>query len=132
MEKRWASATAWVSMLMLVLTASPLIHIANGQNFNRVGALTFNSGENGLGSSVIDSAAGFAYFGTDTSPGVIVKVRLSNFTRVGSLVLNTGEDHLQSAVIDPAGGDKPWRCGAPLPSVAPPLAPTRRIRYPRQ
>ena len=104
MEKRWASATAWVSMLMLVLTASPLIHIANGQNFNRVGALTFNSGENGLGSSVIDSAAGFAYFGTDTSPGVIVKVRLSNFTRVGSLVLNTGEDHLQSAVIDPAGG----------------------------
>jgi len=104
MEKRRASATAWVSMLMLVLTASPVIHIANGQNFNRVGALTFNSGENSLASSVIDSAAGFAYFGTDTSPGVIVKVRLSNFTRVGSLVLNTGEDHLQSAVIDPAGG----------------------------
>ena len=53
---------------------------------------------------MIDSAAGFAYFGTSTSPGIVVKVRLSDFTRVGALTLHRGEDAPSSAVIDPAAG----------------------------
>ncbi len=52
-------------------------------------------------SAVIDTEHGFAYFGTWTKPGTIVKVRLSTFTRVGAIVLNAGEDGLRSAVIDP-------------------------------
>jgi len=75
---------------------------ANAQT--RVGALTLNTGENDLRSAVIDVSGGFAYFGTDTSPGRVVKVRLSDFTRVGALTLNTGENDLWSAVIDVSGG----------------------------
>ena len=33
----------------------------------------------------------FAYFGTDTDPGRVIKVRLSDFTRVGAVTLNSGE-----------------------------------------
>src|SRR5439155_1320789 len=51
-----------------------------------------------------DTANGFAYFGTVTSPGIIVKVRLSDFTRVAALTLNPGENYLYSAVIDTANG----------------------------
>ena len=74
-------------------------------DFTRVGALTLNSGENGLYSAVIDPTGDHAYFGTTASnPGVVVKVRLSDFTRVGALTLNSGENKLLMVVIDPAGG----------------------------
>ena len=66
--------------------------------------LTLNGGENELTCAVSDEAAGFAYFGTYTNPGIVVKVRLSDFTQVGALTLNEGEGYLMSAVIDPVGG----------------------------
>ena len=40
--------------------------------------ITLDSGENNLTSAVIDTAAGYAYFGTSTSPGIIIKIDLSN------------------------------------------------------
>jgi len=46
----------------------------------------------------------FAYFGTNTSPGRVVKVMLSDFTRVGALILDSGENSLVSAVIDQPDG----------------------------
>ena len=46
----------------------------------------------------------FAYFGTDTTPGKVIKVRLSDLTRVGALTLNSGETQLVSAVIDQPDG----------------------------
>jgi hypothetical protein len=73
-------------------------------DFTRVDALTLTAAENDLRSAVIDTAGGYAYFGTFTSPGVVVKVRLSDFTRVAALTLNSGESYLRSAVIDPADG----------------------------
>ena len=79
-------------------------------DFSEQGSLTLNAtAENGLGSAVIDRAAGFAYFatnnsGTPNSPGIIVKIRLSDFKRVGALTLNAGETRLRAAVIDPAVG----------------------------
>jgi hypothetical protein len=76
--------------------------VSNG--FTQVGSLTLNTGESALRSAVIDPASGYAYFGTNTAPGVVVKVRLSDFTRVGNLTLNTGENELDSAVIDSANG----------------------------
>jgi G8 domain/Domain of unknown function (DUF4214) len=73
--------------------------------FSRIDSLTMTRGENSLFCAAIDTAAGFAYFGTFSgTPGIVVKVRLSDFTRVGALVLNSGESALDAAVIDPAGG----------------------------
>jgi hypothetical protein len=54
-------------------------------------------------SAIVDSAGGFAYFGTigrgPTDHGAIVKVRLSNFTQVAALPLDQGEGVL-AGVID--------------------------------
>jgi hypothetical protein len=72
-------------------------------DMTRVDALSLRMGED-VRSSVIDTVAGFAYFGTYTEPGVVVKVRLSDFTRVGTLTLDPGEGGLTSAVIDPVAG----------------------------
>src|SRR2546427_12525512 len=70
--------------------------------FGRMGGLTLPPREVDFAAAVNDSAGGFAYFGTLTSPGVVVKVDLATFAVVGSLTLASGEDHLTSAVIDPA------------------------------
>lgn len=75
----------------------------------RVGATPFlSTGENGLSSAVIDTAAGYAYFGTQTSPGIVVKIALGAGStapsRVGALTLNSGEDFLNSAVMDSTAG----------------------------
>ena len=75
----------------------------------RIGAASFlNAGEGDLVSAVVDAAAGYAYFGTNTIPGTVIKVALGSGTdaprRVGALTLNSGEDYLESAVIDTAAG----------------------------
>lgn len=62
--------------------------------------LRLNRGEDDLRCAVIDADGGYAYFGTNTSPGRVVKIRLSDFKRVGAVTLDHGEDHLTSAVID--------------------------------
>jgi len=89
-------------LISIVAVCSAALPMANA--LTRVGALTLNTGENTLYSAVIDTANGYAYFGTETAPGIVVKVRLSDFTRVGALTLNLGENLLRSAVIDTANG----------------------------
>src|SRR5207244_308412 len=59
-------------------------------SFTETSSLTLKRSEPDLTSAVIDRANGFAYFGTNTSPGMVVKVHLSDFTRVGALTLNAG------------------------------------------
>ncbi len=86
-------------LLLVAIAAAPVSHAQT-----EVSALTLLSGEARLASAIIDTSSGFAYFGTDTSPGVVVKVRLSDFSRVGALTLNPGQDHLVSAVIDTLNG----------------------------
>jgi len=70
--------------------------------------LRLDAGENAVFASLVDSAAGFAYFAFPgfpaPSPAEIVKVRISDFTRVGTLTLAQGESDIRSAVIDTAGG----------------------------
>jgi len=55
-----------------------------------------------------DTAAGYAYFGTDTSPGIVVKVALGTGatppSQVAYLTLNTNEDKLSSVLIDTVNG----------------------------
>ncbi|MFN8457879.1 MAG: hypothetical protein U0401_25050 [Anaerolineae bacterium] len=51
---------------------------------------------------MIDPANGFAYFGTDTSPGQVkVNIAPASFARVGAITLNAGEEFLT------LGGDRP-------------------------
>ena len=68
------------------------------------GSLTFTRSEDSSFTALIDQLHGFAYFATDTAPGMVIKVRLSDFTRVGSLVLNPNEFFPSAGVIDPANG----------------------------
>src|SRR5690348_3972733 len=93
-----------ISLIMVLAATSALTSIPEAKAFSVVGTLPLRIGELGLISAVIDSAAGFAYFGTGNSPGILVKVRLADFTRVGSLTLNAGENIPTSAVIDSAAG----------------------------
>src|SRR5678815_2714290 len=52
---------------------------------DRVGNLTLNTGEDRLISAVISPSGDYAYFGTQTSPGIIVKVaQTTSFTSTGS------------------------------------------------
>lgn len=85
-----------------------VVKIALGTGTNppvRVGALTLNSGEDTImGAAVVDTPNGYAYFGTGTSPGRIVKVSLGTGAnppvRIAASTLNTGEDSPYVAVID--------------------------------
>lgn len=73
----------------------------------RIGAATFNLGDSGVESAVLDADGGFAYFGTGSTPGTVVKVALGAGNnppaKVSSLTLNPGEGPLFSAVADTHG-----------------------------
>jgi len=95
------------TLLITALTITALTSLSiisrPAMAFSRVTSITLASGENYLCSAVIDPSGQYAYFGTYTAPGKVVKIRLSDFTRLGTIILNTGEDGLRSAVIDPSG-----------------------------
>ena len=78
------------------------------EDLGRLGAFTLADGEENLRSAVIDEANGYAYFGTFTSPGQIVKVALarngSPARRVGAVTLGPNEFSVWSGVIDAAAG----------------------------
>ncbi len=67
-----------------------------------------SSGANLFRCATGDTTTGYAYLGTDTSPGTIVKVALGTGsappTQVASLTLHTGEDKPSIALIDTANG----------------------------
>jgi len=69
---------------------------------SRVDSIVIEDGP--ISSAVIDTVAGFAYFGLDTTaPAKIIKVDLSTFTRVATLEINEAQ-RLTTGVIDPIGG----------------------------
>ncbi len=78
------------------------VSTANAQT--RVGSITLKPGESFLASAALDPVHGFAYFGTDTMPGIIVKVGLTDFSRLGAFTLRTGENGVRSAVVDAVNG----------------------------
>ncbi len=73
------------------------------ENLTRIGRKDLNNGERPLYSAVIDPDGAYAYFGTGTSAGRVVKLDLSNFSRVGAITLAAGENNLTSAVMGPDG-----------------------------
>lgn len=74
------------------------VALAGASQMERIGAVTFEPSETNPQSLITDGE--FAYVGTRTSPGRVVKVRLSDMTRVATLTLNAGENVLYSAVTD--------------------------------
>src|SRR2546428_450679 len=108
---RWPVYRVRKSHIVLALALTSALFVWSSppaKAFSQVGALTLNAGENRPSSAVIDSAAGFAYFGTsdldDHSSASIIKIRLSDFSRVDALKLNAGENIVSAAAIDPDGG----------------------------
>ena len=116
-----------ISLLTLWLVVlSGLYPVSFGQSpsFNRAATLTLNQGEAYPMSASIDTAGGFAYFGTGCRAVVAyyppwappsstcaepigataVKVRLSDFSEVGSIALNTSGYGVTVSVIDPSSG----------------------------
>ena len=89
-----------ITLLACVASTSVVMRV---QAFSRTSAVTLDNGEDQLSSVVIDPSGSYAYFGTYTGPGIVVKGRLSDMSRVGALTLNAGEGGLVSAVIDPTG-----------------------------
>ncbi len=84
-----------------ISTASPFYNLSLiAVPFSQGGILTLNYDESAITSVVIDTTNGFGYFGTGTSPGIIIKVRLADNSRVGALTLASGENNLTTAVMD--------------------------------
>jgi hypothetical protein len=84
------------------------VDIDPNRTFERIGAVTFNSGETGPTGGVIDVANQFAYFGTSETPAKVVKIALGSGsnppTRVTAIPFSSGENNAQAAVIDTTNG----------------------------
>ncbi|HDP35459.1 MAG TPA: DUF5011 domain-containing protein, partial [Candidatus Hydrogenedentes bacterium] len=80
------------------------VNYPNG-GMQRLEGIALSSGEDNIGCAIVDHIQGYAWFGTYTSPGRVVKVALGTGatppTRVGSVTLSAGEDNLVSAAMDP-------------------------------
>ena len=67
-------------------------------------SIPLEPGEDNIRTAVIDSGRGFAYFGTGTEPGRVVKIKLGQGhelpTRLTAATLLEGEDNLLASVID--------------------------------
>ncbi len=78
-------------------------------DFTLAASLTLAPLESRAFGALIDTAGGFAYFGSGTSPlvatsqGFIVKIRLSDFSRVTALNLDPGQVAIAN-IIDPNAG----------------------------
>lgn len=72
--------------------------------FQRLTSVRLDAGMQEPFEGVVDSANGYAYFGTISRPAQILKVRLSDFTLQGRIDLDNGEIDIKSAAIDPANG----------------------------
>ena len=101
MIERRQQSTLKLLLLLAVLLLATLGDLPQGSALTRVSSLTLNPQENLVFTGVIDPSGTFAYYGTDTDPGIIVKVRLSDLTRVGSTMIQEGPIH--AATIDPSG-----------------------------
>lgn len=88
----------------LLSTSSIVPAITSGSPQEEVRELALDPGEESVRAAVADPSHGFAYFALYTSPGQIVKVKLSDFSRAGTLTLNLGEDNPTTAVLDSEAG----------------------------
>ncbi len=64
--------------------------------------LTFDAGDSAVSAAIVDANGRFAYFGSRSTPGKIVKVDLETLASVGTITL-ANDENVGSAVIDPSG-----------------------------
>jgi len=75
-----------------------------------IASTTFASGQNNIGTAVIDSTNHFGYFGTQTSPSIVIKVQLpdgvnvSSISIISTITLPSGLNFLSASVIDTQNG----------------------------
>src|SRR4051812_40697583 len=95
-----------VVLTLLIALAAAFSSLSPARAASGVDVLTLQPGENNLYSGAVDAANGFAYFGTNTWPCRVMKVRLSDFTRVDSLSIptSTGCNLLSVALVDSVRG----------------------------
>jgi len=74
-------------------------------DLTEISRLDLLPGEKGMTTAQIDPAAGFAYFGSGSTPGKVVLIRLSDFSRVDGFTLNTGQNVLISSALDRSAGN---------------------------
>jgi len=73
--------------------------------FGQVGAaLDLRQDEDVVYVALMDPTAGYMYLGTNSSPGYVIKVRLSDFSRVGAIALDPADGDILSGVIDLTSG----------------------------
>ena len=89
---------------VVLLAVATLVAGRSRGGFSRLSALNLTWAQDRFLSSVIDPTNGFAYYGCESSPGQVIKVRLSNFTVAGVLVLGHGQYFLTNAVLDAVAG----------------------------
>lgn len=87
----------------------PGVPIPPEGGLRRVGSAdNFPSDEDYIQSAVVDPQTGYAWFGTGSIPGQVIKVAFGNGNtpprRVGSVTLGEGEDSLFTGVIDATAG----------------------------
>jgi hypothetical protein len=98
-------------------TGNPKIVKIDLVTFTRVGSINVSKPFGLIGAyihlhtAIIEPSGRYAYFGTDTSPGVVIKFDLNTFTQMGHILFNAdlnqdpwlGESWISSSVIDPYG-----------------------------
>jgi hypothetical protein len=92
--------------LFLPLLLSGLFVLGSRHAFamGEVATLTFDAGDDGPLTSVIDSSRSFIYYGMTTSPGEVVKVRTSDFASSMTITFAAGTNMLRTSVIDVPNG----------------------------
>ena len=92
-------ATLRSDAVLSTLLLSLVMVVAGVIAADATGTVTLDAGENYLTSSSAGATTRM-YFGTQTSPGRVVKLAYGTLTRTAALTLNTGENNLTSAVSD--------------------------------
>ncbi len=103
-ELRRRASKRRIVLILLSILVLYIVTVSTANAQTRVGSITLKPGESFLASAALDPVRGFAYFGTDTIPGIIVKVGLTDFSRLGAFTLRTGENGVRSAVVDAVNG----------------------------
>jgi len=96
LDKRGGESSIAKIRLADLTTVAAVLHVL-------VPSCVPNCGTGILYAALIDEDRGFAYFGTDTNPGAIARVRLFDLSQAGMLVLGQDEGGIRTAVMDGNG-----------------------------
>lgn len=92
-----ASLSGKIGSMLLKQSGVPeLAYLFGSSNQNK--DITLEAGESDIVSMASDGTS--LYVGTNTTPGIIVKIDIDTFTRVGAITLNANENNIYSLWLD--------------------------------